>query len=256
MEAGRMVTQERHKRILELLARDQRVAASALAEEFSVSEDTIRRDLRELAEEGLLRRVYGGAVPRTPISPTYAGRREESVAAKSAIAATVAGLLRPGQLIFLDAGTTATAVASQLPADLKLTVVTHSLPVASVLAEHPLVDVILLGGRLLKDSLSLAGPETVEGYRKFRADLCVLGTASVHPELGLGVFSHEDAEVKRAMVAAATEVIVIAAGEKLCTTAPYVVGPLSLIDRLVTDAPAPAGFARELALAGVELVQH
>ncbi|WP_253908954.1 DeoR/GlpR family DNA-binding transcription regulator [Corallococcus exiguus] len=251
-----MVTQERHKRILELLARDQRVAASALAEEFSVSEDTIRRDLRELAEEGLLRRVYGGAVPRTPISPTYAGRREESVAAKSAIAATVAGLLRPGQLIFLDAGTTATAVASQLPADLKLTVVTHSLPVASVLAEHPLVDVILLGGRLLKDSLSLAGPETVEGYRKFRADLCVLGTASVHPELGLGVFSHEDAEVKRAMVAAATEVIVIAAGEKLCTTAPYVVGPLSLIDRLVTDAPPPAGFARELALAGVELVQR
>jgi DeoR/GlpR family transcriptional regulator of sugar metabolism len=250
-----MVTHERHKRILELLARDRRVAASALASEFGVSEDTIRRDLRELAEAGLLRRVYGGAVPRTPAAPTYAGRRSESVEAKSAIAATVAGLLRPGQLVFLDAGTTATAVATHLPQDLALTVVTHSLSVASVLAEHPSVEVIVPGGRLLKDSLSLAGAETVAGYRKFRADLCVLGIASAHPELGLGVFNHEDAEVKRAMVAASREVIAIAAAEKLCTTAPYVVGPLSLIDQLVTDGTPPEGFEQAIAAAGVKLVR-
>ncbi|MBM7116344.1 DeoR/GlpR family DNA-binding transcription regulator [[Archangium] primigenium] len=250
-----MLTLERRRRILETLANDQRVVASALAAEFGVSEDTVRRDLRELAEEGLLRRVYGGAVPRTPVSPTYAGRRGESVAAKSAIAATAAGFFRAGQVVFIDAGTTALAVATHIPKELALTVVTHSLPVASALAEHPTVEVILLGGRVLKAALATVGAETVEGYRRVRADLCVLGTASVHPDLGLGVFVHEDAEVKRVMVGAASEVMVVAAGEKLGTTAPFLVGPLSIVDRLVTDGAAPEEMTRSLAKAGVEIVR-
>jgi len=101
----------------------------------------------------------------------------------------------------------------------------------------------------------MAGAETIDGYRRIRADLCVLGTASVHPDIGLGVFSHEDAEVKRAMVGAAAEVMVVAAGEKLGTTAPFLVGPLSLVDRLVTDGAAPDEVTRALALAGVEIVR-
>jgi len=250
-----MLTHERRKRILETLASDQRVVASALAAQFGVSEDTVRRDLRELAEEGLLRRVYGGAVPRSPISPTYAGRRSESVAAKDVIATTAARFPRPGQVVFFDAGTTALAVATHLPRDLALTVVTHSLPVASALAEHPTVEVIMLGGRLLKDSLAMAGAGTVEGYRSIRADLCVLGTASVHPDLGLGVFTHEDAEVKRAMVEAAAEVMVVAAGEKLGTRAPFLVGPLSVVDRLVTDEAAPDEVIRALSREGMEIIR-
>lgn len=249
-----MLTEERRRKILETLASDQRVVASTLAAEFGVSEDTIRRDLRELAEEGLLRRVYGGAVPRTPVAHTYAGRRSESVEAKSAIAATAARFLRPGQVVFFDAGTTATAVATHMPRDLALTVVTHSLPVASVLAEHPTVEVLMLGGRLLKESLSLAGAETVDGYRRIRADLCVLGTASVHPDIGLGVFAREDAEVKRAMVGASAAVMVVAAGEKLGTTAPFLVGPLSIVDRLVTDSTAPDAVLQSLRHAGIEIV--
>ncbi|ATB39650.1 Transcriptional regulators of sugar metabolism [Cystobacter fuscus] len=254
-EVGRTLTRERRKRILDALASDQRVLASDLAARFGVSEDTVRRDLRELAEEGLLRRVYGGAVPRSPTSLTYAGRRSESVEAKSAIAATAARFLLPGQVVFFDAGTTAMAVATHVPKELALTVVTHSLPVASALAEHPTVEVIVLGGRLLKESLAMYGAEVVDGYRGVRADVCVLGTASVHPELGLGVFSHEDAQVKRAMVSTAAEVMVVAAGEKLGTTAPYLVGPLSLVDRLVTDSAAPDEMTRALSHAGIEIVR-
>lgn len=250
-----MLTSERRRKILETLANDQRVVASALAAQFGVSEDTIRRDLRELAEEGLLRRVYGGAVPRSPTAPTYAGRQTQSVEAKSAIAATAARFLRAGQLVFFDAGTTALAVATNLPRNLPLTVVTHSLPVASALAEHPTVEVIVLGGRLLKESLAMAGAETIDGYRRYRADLCVLGTASVHPDLGLGVFTHEDAEVKRVMVGASAEVMVVAAGEKLGTTAPFLVGPIAIIDRLVTDRAAPEEVLGALTRAGIDIVQ-
>ena len=251
-----LLNAERRAKILEALGRDQRVLASELAAQFGVSEDTVRRDLRDLAEQGLLRRVYGGAVPKTPASLTYAGRKGESTTAKAAIARAAVRFFRDGQVVFLDAGTTAVEVAMHLPPELKLTVVTHSLPVASALAEHPGSRVVVLGGTLLRETLATAGAETVEGYRRVRADVCVLGVASVHPEVGLGAFFHEDAEVKRAMVGAAAQVMAVASAEKLGTSAPFIIGPLSVVDRLVTDPSAPAETLRAYAEAGVEVVRE
>ena len=250
-----MLTEERRDKILEALGRDQRVLASEMAAHFGVSEDTIRRDLRELAEAGLLRRVYGGAVPRTPASPSYARRKSESTGAKTAIAKAAVKFLRDGQVVFLDAGTSALEVAVHLPLDLKLTVVTNSVPVASALAEHPASRVILLGGTLLKETLGTVGAETVEGFRRVRADVCVLGVASLHPDVGVGVFFHEDAEVKRAMVASAAEVMAVAASDKLGTSAPFVVGPLSIVSRLVTDPAVSEEAAKTYAEAGIEVVR-
>jgi len=246
---------ERRGRILEALSRDQRVLASELATHFGVSEDTIRRDLRELAEEGLLRRVYGGAVPKSPTSPIYAKRRNESPTAKAAIARAAVKLFRDGQVAFFDAGTSAAEVASHLPLDLKLTIVTNSLPVASVLADHPSSRVVMLGGTVLRETLATVGAEAVEGYRRVRADVCVLGVASLHPEVGVGVYFHEDAEVKRAMVASAAEVIAVAASDKLGTSAPFVVGPLSIVDRLITDAGVSEEAAKVYTDAGIEVVR-
>src|SRR5215212_7951469 len=102
-----MLNAERREKILEALGRDQRVLASELSALFGVSDDTIRRDLRELAEEGLLRRVYGGAVPKSPASPTYARRKDESPSAKAAIARAAVPFFREGQVVLFDAGTTA-----------------------------------------------------------------------------------------------------------------------------------------------------
>ena len=250
-----MLNAERRDRILEALGRDQRVLASELARDFGVSEDTIRRDLRELASEGLLRRVYGGAVPRSPASPTYARRKAESGTAKSAIARAAVKLFKEGQVVFLDAGTTAAEVAARIPPDLKLTVVTNSLPVASTLADHPTARCVMVGGVLFKETLGTVGAETVEGFRRVRADVCVLGVASLHPEVGVGVFFHEDAEVKRAMVAAAEEVVAVAASDKLGTSAPFLVGPFSIVDRLVTDAAVSDETVRTYAEAGVEVIR-
>ena len=250
-----MLNAERRGKILEALSRDQRVLASELASNFGVSEDTIRRDLRELAEEGLLRRVYGGAVPRSPASLTYSRRKGESTTAKEAIARAAIRFFKDGQVVFFDAGTTALEVASHLPQDLKLTVVTNSLPVGTALADHRSARVIVLGGSLMRETLATVGFETVDGYRRVRADVCVLGVASVHPEVGLGVFFHEDAEVKRAMIAAAAEVMVVASSDKLGTSAPFLVGPLSIVDRLVTDGSAAEETVRTYTEAGIEVAR-
>ena len=157
--------------------------------------------------------------------------------------------------MFIDAGTTALEVAAHLPHGLSLTVVTNSLPVASVLADHPNTRVVVLGGVLLKEIHATVGAETVDAYRRVRADLCVMGVASLHPEVGLGVFYHEDAEVKRAMVASAAEVMVVAASDKLGTSAPFLVGPLSIVDSLVTDAGVPDETVKVYADAGVAVTR-
>ena len=250
-----MLNAERRAEILEALGRDKRVLASELAAKFGVSEDTVRRDLRELAEEGLLRRVYGGAVPRSPASPTYARRRSESPTAKAAIARAAVPFFRENHVVFFDAGTTALEVANQLPPELKLTVVTNSLPVAAILADHPNTRVVVLGGVLLRETNATVGAETVEAFGRVRADLCVLGVASLHPEVGLGVFYHEDAEVKRAMIAAAAEVMVVAASDKLGTSAPFIVGPVSLVNTLVTDACVPDGMVSAYQDAGIRVTR-
>ena len=114
---------------------------------------------------------------------------------------------------------------------------------------------MVLGGVLLKETNATVGAETVEAYRRVRADLCVLGVASLHPEVGVGVFYHEDAEVKRAMVAAAAEVMVVAASDKLGTSAPFLVGPLSIVNSLVTDACVPDETVRAYSEAGIRVTR-
>lgn len=250
-----MLNAERRSVILEALGRDGRVVASELSTHFGVSEDTVRRDLRELAQEGLLQRVYGGAVPKSPVSPAYDRRKTEFLPAKSAIGAAAAGFIKEGQVVAFDGGTTSLEVATHLPPHLRVTVVTHSLPVAAALADHPHAHVIVLGGMLWKESLVMVGAATVEAYRGIRADVCVLGVASVHPDLGVGVLNHEEAEVKRAMAAGATEVVVVASGEKLNTSAPFLVGPLSVVTRLVTDPGVPDDALRAFREAGVDVVR-
>ena len=131
-----MLTAERKRLLLDVLKTEGKILASDLSRRLGVSEDTVRRDLRELDKAGLLHRVHGGALPRSPTSIHYAEREKESTDAKRKIGAAAARLLRPGEVVVLDGGTTALAVAEHLPADLALTVVTHSLPALEVLSGH------------------------------------------------------------------------------------------------------------------------
>ncbi|MBE7380699.1 MAG: DeoR/GlpR transcriptional regulator [Leptolyngbya sp. SIO1E4] len=234
-----MLTEERRQHILGLLRRDGKVLSSKLSADLKVSEDTIRRDLREMADAGLLHRVHGGALPKSPTAYSYKTRQNQAPLAKQEIAKAAARLIRPGQVVILDSGTTAFLLAQNLPPDLKATLVTNSPPIATVLMQHPQIEVIVLGGHLNKDLQVVVGIETVKALQQFRADLCFLGVAGLHPETGITVYDYEEAHVKRMMMSCAAEVIALASSEKLGTVAPYVVNPVNALTHLVTE-PATA----------------
>jgi len=233
-----MLTAERKRQILSTLKAEGQVRADELAQRFDVSEDTIRRDLRQLADDGLLERVHGGALLRPPISLVYANRQNQSPAIKRAIGAATAKLFQPGQSVIIDAGTTPLAVAEALSPSTPLSIITHSIPVALTLCEHPAADVFVLGGSLSKLIHGCSGATTAEAYRQIRADFCVLGLAGLHPEAGATTFDPEEAMVKRVMMQNAGAVIAVAAPEKLATIAPHLISPANRLAYLVTGATA------------------
>lgn len=233
-----MLTAERRQYILAILQRDGKVIAKQLSEELSVSEDTIRRDLRDLAADGLLLRVHGGALPCSPANTNFSARQEQALSAKAAIAQAAARLVHDGQVVLLDGGTTNIRVAQSLPPELHATVITNSPPLAAVLAEHPNIETIMLGGRIFKHSAITMGVATVEELRMIRADLYLLGICSLHPEIGISTGNLEEAYLKRAMIACSAEVIALASPEKLHTAAPYVIGELRELSEIITEKTA------------------
>ena len=247
-----MLTAERRQAILGTLERDGKVVASELVLSLGVSEDTVRRDLRDLAEQGLLQRVHGGALPAAQPTGSFARRLEISRAAKVALADGALPLLEGARVIVLDGGTSSLALARALPSGYDGTVVTNSPPIATALAAHPQVSVILIGGRLLKEAQVAVGAAAVDALRFVRADVCVLGICSLHPEVGVTTLDHEEASVKRAMVASAGEVIALATADKLRTASPWVVSPLADVDHLVTDGDAE--LTRPFSAAGIDVI--
>ncbi len=229
-----MLTAERRQYILEILRRDKKVLSSELSTVLKVSEDTIRRDLREMAESGLLQRVHGGALLISTASASYSDRQKQAPEEKKAIARAAAKLVRTGQVVILDGGTTTLQVARHLPLDLQATVVTNSPTIAIALADHPQIEVVMLGGQLYKKALVNVGAATVEALQMIRADLCMLGVCSLHPEIGISVSNLNEAHVKRAMIARAAEVVGLATAAKLDTAAPYVVESIHALTYLVT----------------------
>ena len=230
-----MLTSQRKQHILEVLRRDGQVVAKTLSRELGLSEDTIRRDLRELAAEGLLQRVHGGALPASPAVADFAGRQQIASEAKVAIGRAAASMVQPGQVVILDGGTTAVQVARHLPPDLKATVVTHSPTVAVELALHPTVEVVLIGGRLFKHSVVAVGAATIEAASRVRADVYFMGVTGVHPEYGLSTGDLEEAYIKRALSGRAAETVVLASREKLGAASPYVIAPLSEVSGLIVE---------------------
>jgi DeoR/GlpR family transcriptional regulator of sugar metabolism len=234
-----LLPEERRRVILEHLSTEGRVYAADLCRLLRVSEDTVRRDLRELDEAGLLRRVHGGALPRALAPMSHQARAGLQQPAKQAVAHVAAGLVQPGQVIFIDGGTTTLEVARSLPKDLRATVITVSPPVALALAEHPGIEVRLVGGRLHPQALTVVGAETVEALRQIRADLCLLGVCSLHIEGGITASLAEEAATKRAMIHHAAETVAVLTADKLGTLSPFVVAPAERLATLVTEASAP-----------------
>jgi DeoR/GlpR family transcriptional regulator of sugar metabolism len=239
-----MLTTQRKREILALLKSSGQVIAKEVSRSMRVSEDTIRRDLREMAQEGLLQRVHGGALPASPAIRDFAGRETITAEGKKAIGGAAAKMIRPGQVVILDGGTTAREIARHIPLELQATIVTHSPTIALELVNHPDVEVIVIGGRLFKHSLVAVGAEAIEVIARIHADTYFMGVTGVHPKTGLTTGDYEEAAVKRALSHAAAETIVLASSEKLNAASPYSVLPLAEIGGILTERATPAALTR------------
>jgi DeoR/GlpR family transcriptional regulator of sugar metabolism len=250
-----MLAAERRDLLMTRLRRDGKLVARDLAREFGLSEDSVRRDLRELAAAGLCQRVYGGAVPLSPALSTHASRSVIAPDSKQRVAARAVALISPGSTVILDSGTTSLAIAKALPLDLVATVVTNSATTAAALADHPSVDVFLLGGRLDKRSAATGGTVAAEAAYAVSADLCLLVAAGVHPKEGLTSGDSEEAAMKRILVSRAADTYAVESIEKIGTVARYSVVPLKDVSGIITDAPASNPVIQQFRDTGVDVIQ-
>ncbi len=234
-----MLTLHRKTFLLDRLARDRRLHAADLAAELGTSEDTIRRDLRDLAAQGLLVRVHGGALPASPTHVSLAARQGIHAGDKERLGRTAAQLLRDGQIVIIDGGTTNLALVAALSKSLRVTVVTHSPGIAAALEHHALIEVILIGGRIFRHSMVALGAETQNAYSRIRADICLLGVTGLHPDTGMTTGDAEEARLKATMVEAAAETVVLATADKLGVTSPWQIAPLARLGRLVAKGEPP-----------------
>ncbi|MDQ1175458.1 DeoR/GlpR family transcriptional regulator of sugar metabolism [Microbacterium sp. SORGH_AS 421] len=248
-----MLAAARKDALLDRLRRDGRLVVKDVAVELGLSEDSIRRDLRELDAAGLAVRVYGGALPASPAVADYSARAEVARSSKARVAAAAVAVIEPGATVLLDGGTTTLAMLDVLPRSFSGTVITHSPTIAAGLLHHD-AEVIVLGGRIFKHSAVACGAAAMEAAQNISADLFFLGVTGVHPEAGLSTGDAEEAAMKRALAARAAETFVLASEEKLGAASRFGILPLDGVTGIIADLDPGAGLAGELRAAGARLL--
>jgi DeoR/GlpR family transcriptional regulator of sugar metabolism len=249
-----MLAAARKEWLVERLRLDGRIVAKEVAEELGVSEDSVRRDLRELDAAGLAVRVYGGALPASPAVVDYGLRTTVAPQSKRRVAATAAALVESGSTVILDGGTTTLALVDALPRTLDCTIITHSPTIAVALLGHA-ARVFILGGELFKHSAVASGAAAVEAAGRVSADLAFLGVTGVHSTAGLTTGDPDEAAMKRVLSSRAAETYVIASSEKLGTASRFEVLPLDAVAGIITDGDPDGAVLQSLAARGVRLVR-
>lgn len=252
-----MYAEERQEAIAQLVASRRRVSVAALAQEFTVTTETVRRDLAALERLGVVRRVHGGAVPtsrRGQVETGLSERGEINIAQKRSIASAAAALLPPaGSTILVDAGSSTAALVEHLPADRPLRVLTHAVPLAGRLASLPHIELHLLPGRVRPETGAAVGAATVGAIAETYVDVAFVGTNGVTAERGCSTPDPEEAAAKRAIVTHARQVVVLADGSKVGEDSTSRFATWDQIDVLVTDAEADAEELALIAAHGVEV---
>ena len=227
----------RQKHILDRLSETGQLSISELVDALQVSADTIRRDLSELENQGVLQKSHGGAIALNVPAMTRQGRNALLPGTKQRLGQQVAARIPSGSTLFLDAGSTLLAVASQLKGP--MTVITASLDIAQHFSDREDVELILLGGKWDHQQRLFAGSATLSLLSRYRADIAILGACAIHAELGLSAGKEADAEVKRAMLDASHAHWIVADHLKVNRCEPYLVSGLSNIQQLFLDRPWP-----------------
>lgn len=251
-----MYAPERHQQILETARARGRVEVAGLARELAVTPETVRRDLTALERRGVLRRVHGGAIPveRLGIEPGVADRETHAAGEKDRIARAALDELPDGGSIILDAGTTTVRLAELLPTDRELTVVTHSIPVASILVSRHNLTLHLLGGVVRGRTLAAVGDWTRAQVAEVYADVAFMGTNSISVERGLTTPDTVEASVKRALMQAARRTVVLADHTKFGREDFARVAPLTDVDTVITGVELDVELVEDIENAGPRVV--
>jgi DeoR/GlpR family transcriptional regulator of sugar metabolism len=236
------------------LQRGLPVNATALATEFLVSEDAIRRDLRALAAEGKCKRVYGGGLPISPDGVPLEHRLLNQSKEKRALALAALSLVSEVSTVFLDSGSTNLALARELPPDRSLTVATNSISIASALLERKNFKVIVLGGEIERETGAAIGLSAIREAERLSFDLCFLGACAVSMSLGIGAFQLADAEFKRTLIARSDRIAALVTRDKVETRAPFQVAALAVLDHVVLEGGTSEEIVSTLSNAGPKVI--
>ncbi len=249
---------ERRQHICELLLRHGHVDVNELARQLDTTPATVRRDLEKLEAEGAARRVHGGALPGSPnggVEVEFSLRMNFHSEAKRRIAARAAAMIKEGETVYLDAGTTAFMVAQELAGRSGLAVVTNSLAVAEVLRAARGITLFVVGGRYLAHTRSLIGPTAEEAIRSFRFRKMILGTAGIdYANQALTQSAMEEVPIKRAAMARSEQVILVADQSKFGRPTLISMIPLAGVHTVITDSEPPERAAAALRHLNIELI--
>ncbi len=234
-----MLKEERQQYVLNELYKNGKVVVNDLSVQFKISRDTIRRDLSELETQGVLKRVFGGAIPYKLPVPDIDVRNHVQKSEKYIIAKKALGFIKKDSMIAIDGGSTNLILASLLPLSISLRVVTNSFPVANELRKRPKVEVIFIGGRCDKGSQTTIGDMAIMQLQNFHFDQCYIGVYAMDSKNGASIPSPYEAEagVKQRLIGCSEEVIVMCTVDKLEKKANYRICSVDEISKIVCENP-------------------
>ncbi len=247
-----MLKKERQAFILHNVNLHNRLLVADLSDTLKVSEDTIRRDLQELSDEGMLIKVHGGALSKSfhnsfNISSVYA------IDSKKIIAQKAVNLIKDGMFVLTSGGTTIIEMAKALPQNLQATFITGSVPAAFEYLKHPNIDIILIGDKLSKSSQISVGGEAISKIKEIRADICFLGINAIHTEHGLTDNDWEVVQVKKAMMESSQKTVLLTISEKINTTQRIRICDAKNVDTLITELDANSSIVQPFKDLGIEV---
>ena len=240
--------------VIDEVSINRKVSTTYLSEKLEVSEDTVRRDIKDLHDRGLLTKVHGGAISNIQKLYHYNEDAIYNRESKVRVAQKAISLIKDGMVIIISGGTTNLMLAKLLPKDLTATIYTYSLPIAMQLTEHPLIETIFIGGKIQRNAMVTTGIDVIQYLSGLRANICFMGVSALSVEQGITDEGYEVSLIKRAMIRASEHIVYLTTANKLNLTLNHDVCSLKEIDTVVTDIDTNDERLKNYIAAGVHLL--
>jgi DeoR/GlpR family transcriptional regulator of sugar metabolism len=249
-----MLKKERHAYILHQVNLHNRVLSSMLSHEIQVSEDTIRRDLQELSEEGKLIKVHGGALSPSFNQVFYSPKTIYSRPQKTIIAQKAISLIENGMFVLTSGGSTILELARALPPQLKATFITGSIPAILEYMNHPNIDIIVIGDKISKNSKITTGLEAIHKIKQIKADLCFLGINAIDISHGITDSDWDVVQLKKSMIETSQKVVCLTISEKINTFQPIKICDIYEADVMITELDPEEPILKKYHEAGIRIL--